>query len=90
MTIFEWEHNSLVRHCEALAAENAQLRAYCHYVACCFQSQAMVINGINPVVTSSMFDDLDDAMQVSGLRTDPREWVMHKADRPSKNTVRAQ
>ena len=68
------EHNSLTRYRELQEAEVKQLRAYCKYLAKRFEFQSMVVNKINPVIAASMLDDLQDAMQVSQLSTDPREW----------------
>lgn len=51
-----------------------KLQSYCKYIAARFQDQAMVVNKINPFIASAMLDDLEDAVGVSGLGTDPREW----------------
>jgi hypothetical protein len=73
--LFSGEHNSLTKYRDIQESEIRKLKAYCSYVSKRFQSQALLLNDTDPVRTSSMLDDLEDAIQVSGLDSDPREWA---------------
>ena len=79
-TVHPWEHAGALETLESVKQQNVKLRKYAMYLACRMRKQAMVINdkvthiAQLPVVAASMLDDLDDAVTVAGLDTDPRKW----------------
>jgi hypothetical protein len=78
--IHPWEHEGVIEALRIAKKENAKLKAYASYIANRMTAHVTAVNERVtdlkelPFVAAAMLDDLDDAVTVSGLSSDPRTW----------------
>jgi len=73
MDLHKYEHDALTKYRQIQDDEIIKLRKYCSYISKRIEWHALKINEKYPVIAAALLDELDDAKQVSGLNTDPRE-----------------
>ena len=78
--IHPWEHESALENLRVVKEENAKLKAYASYLSSRMTAHVTAVNERVtkleelPFVAAAMLDDLDDAVTVAGLKSDPRTW----------------